>query len=66
MTETPETKHITLAWRGDLRFVGGEPGGPTVEIDADNATAPGPMLQLLLAAASCSAADAVLMLGRCR
>lgn len=61
MTDTPETKHITLAWRGDLRFVGGEPGGPTVEIDADNATAPGPMLQLLLAAASCSAADAVLM-----
>ena len=64
MTETPETKHITIAWRGDMRFVGGEPGGPTVEIDADNVTAPGPMLQLLLAAASCSAADAVLMLAK--
>ena len=62
MTDAPETKHITLAWQGDLRFVGGEPGGPTVDIDADNATAPGPMLQLLLAAASCTGADAVLML----
>jgi len=54
-----ETKHITLTWTGGLRFEGGEPGGPVSHVDGDNATAPGPMLHLLLAAASCSAADVV-------
>ena len=54
-----ETKHITLTWTGGLRFEGGEPGGPVSHVDVDNATAPGPMLHLLLAAASCSAADVV-------
>jgi putative redox protein len=62
MTATSETKQVTLHWIEDLRFEGGEPGGPQVDIDADNATAPGPMLQLLLAAASCSAADVVSIL----
>ena len=58
----PRPSTSPCSWRGDLRFIGGEPGGPTVEIDADNATAPGPMLQLPAAPrASCSAADAVLM-----
>ena len=62
MAPEAETKHVTLHWRGDLRFEGGEPEGPTAVIDADNTTAPGPMLQLLLAAASCSAADVVSIL----
>lgn len=61
-----ETKRIELAWEGDLRFRGGAPGGPVELIDADNAQAPGPMLQLLLAAASCSAADVVLILQKMR
>ncbi len=61
-----ETKAIELTWDGDLRFHGGAPGGPATVIDADNATAPGPMLQLLLAAASCSASDVVLILGKMR
>lgn len=54
-----ETKHIALTWTGGLRFEGGEPGGPVSQVDGDNATAPGPMLHLLLATASCSAADVV-------
>jgi putative redox protein len=62
MATEPETKHVTLHWQGDLRFEGGEPDGPRVVIDAENTTAPGPMLQLLLAAASCSAADVVSIL----
>jgi putative redox protein len=62
MTDTPETKHVTLAWQGDLRFEGGEPGGPVTAIDADNVTAPGPMLQLLLAASACGGADVVSIL----
>jgi len=61
-----ETKHVTLAWTGDLRFEGGEPGGPVSRIDADNVTAPGPMLHLLLAAASCSAADVVDIMAKMR
>lgn len=62
MAPAAETKHILLRWQGDLRFTGGDPEGPAVEIDGDNTSAPGPMLQLLLAAASCSAADVVLIL----
>ena len=59
-----ETKHIALSWTGGLRFEGGEPGGPVSLLDGDNAAAPGPMLHLLLAVASCSAADVVDILGK--
>jgi putative redox protein len=62
MTDTPETKHATLRWLDAMRFEGGEPGKPQVVVDADNATAPGPMVQLLLAAASCAGADVVSIL----
>ncbi|MEO6056734.1 MAG: OsmC family protein [Gemmatimonadales bacterium] len=63
---TVETKRITLSWEEDLRFRGGEPGGPVTTIDGDNLAAPGPMLTLLLAAAACSGADVVAMLGKMR
>ncbi|HXE57900.1 MAG TPA: OsmC family protein [Gemmatimonadales bacterium] len=63
---TRETKHVTLSWLDGLRFEGGAPGGPTTVIDADNATAPGPMLQLLLAAAACTGSDVVDMLPKMR
>jgi putative redox protein len=55
----PETKRVSLTWQQDLRFVGREPDGPSTTIDGDNAAAPGPMLTLLLAAASCSGSDVV-------
>ncbi len=63
---TQETKHVTLRWSGGLRFEGGEPGGPLTRIDGDNGEAPGPMLTLLLAAASCSASDVVVILKKMR
>jgi putative redox protein len=63
---TVETKHITLAWQGGLVFRGGEPGGPETTVDGDNATAPGPMLTLLLAAAACTGADVVVILQKMR
>jgi putative redox protein len=63
---TAETKHITLAWQGGLVFRGGEPGGPETIVDGDNATAPGPMLTLLLAAAACTGADVVVILQKMR
>ncbi|MGH7702630.1 MAG: OsmC family protein [Gemmatimonadales bacterium] len=61
-----EIKRTSLAWLGDLRFEGGEPQGPSTRIDGDNREAPGPMLTLLLAAASCSGADVVSILQKMR
>jgi putative redox protein len=57
-----ETKRVSLSWKEGLQFVGGAPGGPAAAIDGDNVTAPGPMLMLLLAAASCSGSDVVIIL----
>ncbi len=62
MTDSTETKRVTLHWLDDLRFEGGEPDGPSIVVDADNATSPGPMLMLLMAAAACSGADVVSIL----
>jgi putative redox protein len=59
---TGVTKQVTVSWEGGMRFRGGVAGGPTTLIDADNTTAPGPMLTLLLAAAACSGADVVSIL----
>lgn len=61
-----ETKRIVLQWEEGLRFRGGAPGGPLTTIDGDNAAAPGPMLTLLLAVASCSGSDVVAILQKMR
>jgi putative redox protein len=61
-----ETKTVTLTWQEGLRFLGGEPEGPSTVIDGDNTSAPGPMLTLLLAAAACSGSDVVLILQKMR
>lgn len=56
----------TLRWTGDLAFEGGGPDGPTAVVDANGRTAPGPMLQLLMAAAACSGADVADILRKMR
>jgi putative redox protein len=61
-----ETKRVTLTWQEGLRFSGGEPNGPSTAIDGDNVAAPGPMLTLLLAAASCTGSDVVVVLRKMR
>lgn len=61
-----ETKRASLSWQDGLRFTGGAADGPVTSIDGDNAAAPGPMLALLLAAASCSGSDVVLILQKMR
>ena len=61
-----ETKRITLEWQDGLRFRGGEPNGPSILIDGDNAEGPGPMLTLLLAAAACTGSDVVVVLKKMR
>jgi len=59
-------RRVEVTWEGGMRFRGGEPGGPASVVDADNTAAPGPMLTLRLAAASCSGADVVSILQKMR
>jgi putative redox protein len=61
-----ETKKVSVRWEEGLKFQGSAPDGPTTLIDGDNAAAPGPMLSLLLAAASCSGSDVVIILQKMR
>jgi putative redox protein len=61
-----DTREVTLTWQTGLRFTGGAPNGPQTSIDGDNAAAPGPMLTLLLAAASCTGSDVVVILEKMR
>ncbi len=63
---TGEIKQVGLDWEGGTTFRGGAPDGPTTLIDGDNARAPGPMLTLLLAAASCTGSDVVMILEKMR
>ena len=63
---TAEVKQLEVNWDAGLRFHAGEPGGPTIPIDADNTSAPGPMLLLLAAAASCTGSDIVIILEKMR
>lgn len=57
-----ETKHIVMNWRHGMVFEGGAPDGPIAVVDGTNETAPGPMLQLLMALAACAGSDIVTML----
>ncbi len=61
-----ETKRVVLTWQEGLRFTGGAPDGPSTIIDGENVAGPGPMLTLLLAAASCSGSDVVSILQKMR
>ena len=63
------TRSIRIDWTGEglkFRGAGTDPTTPTVEIDPENEAAPGPMLQLLIAAAGCSGADVVSILEKMR
>jgi putative redox protein len=65
----PDSRVARLNWTGEgLRFTGGrdEPGMPTVVIDGNGKTSPGPMVTLLLACASCSSVDVVEILEKKR
>jgi putative redox protein len=61
-----ETKRVVLTWQEGLRFTGGALEGPSTAIDGDNFAAPGPMLTLLLAAASCTGSDVIVILQKMR
>jgi putative redox protein len=61
-----EIKRVSLRWEEGMRFSGGAEEGPATRIDGDNASAPGPMLTLLLAAASCTGSDVVVIFKKMR
>ena len=57
---------ITLRWREHLLFEAGPAGRPPVVVDGDSVVAASPVELLLVAAASCSAADVVAILEKQR
>ena len=57
---------IALRWRERLVFEAGPAGRPAVVVDGDSAVAASPVELLLVAAAACSAADVVDILGKQR
>jgi putative redox protein len=57
---------ITLRWRERLVFEAGPAGRPPVVVDGDSVVATSPVELLLVAAASCSAADVVAILAKQR
>ncbi len=57
---------ITMRWRERQLFEAGPPGRPAVLVDGDSAVAVSPVELLLVAAATCSAADVVSILEKQR
>ncbi len=57
---------ITMRWRERQQFEAGPPGRPAVLVDGDSAVAVSPVELLLVAAATCSAADVVSILEKQR
>lgn len=55
-----------MRWTEALKFEGGAPGRPAILVDGDSQAATSPVQLLLLAAATCSAADVVLILQKQR
>lgn len=55
-----------MRWLEGMRFDGGSPGRPSILVDGDGLAATSPVEMLLLAAATCSAADVVSILEKQR
>lgn len=58
----PRLPEAQARWREKLVFEGGAPGKPPIVVDGSSAVATSPAELLLLAAATCSAADVVSIL----
>ena len=57
---------VTLRWGEALQFAAAVPGRPAVPVDGDGSVAVSPVELLLIAAASCTASDVVLILQKQR
>ncbi|HUK20903.1 MAG TPA: OsmC family protein [Gemmatimonadales bacterium] len=59
-------RDVTVRWRERMLFEGGASGKPAILVDGNGAEATSPVELLLLAAATCSAADVVSILEKQR
>ena len=59
-------REITVRWTGEHTFAGGAPGRPPILVDGGGAAGISPVDLLLVAAATCSAADVVTILKKQR
>lgn len=58
---------VSLRWTGEgLRFEGGRPEGPSLQLDSAGQAGPSPMDALLLAVAGCMGIDVVMILEKGR
>lgn len=60
------TAKVTVRWKEGLQFAGGPDGRPAVLVDGDSRAAASPVELLLVAAATCTAADLVIILQKQR
>jgi putative redox protein len=60
------TAEVTMRWLRQLQFEGGGVGRPQILVDGDSAAATSPVELLLLAAATCTASDVVIILQKQR
>ena len=60
------TAAVTIRWRERLVFEGGRAGRPAITVDGDSQVATSPVELLLVAAATCTAADVVDILVKMR
>src|SRR5262245_8078042 len=63
---TPRTAEVSMLWLRDLQFEGSGTGRPLVLVDGDGNVATSPVELLLLAAATCTASDIVIILQKQR
>lgn len=57
---------VTMRWLRNLQFEGGAAGRPAILVDGDSKAATSPVELLLLAAATCTASDVVIILQKQR
>ena len=62
----PRTAEVTMRWREQLQFEGSGTGRPSILVDGDSKVATSPVELLLLAAATCTASDVVIILQKQR
>jgi len=62
----PRTASVSVRWRDGMVFAGGPPGRPEILVDGDSTEAVSPVEVLLVAAATCTAADVVSILQKMR
>lgn len=60
------TAEVRMRWLTELQFEGAGPGQPPIVVDGDTKVATSPVQLLLLAAATCTASDIVIILQKQR